>query len=245
MTTAALFVTCLVDQLFPWVGEASVRLLEEAGCRVVFPAAQTCCGQPVFNLGHRAEARRLARRFVETFEPYDVVIAPSGSCSSMTRVFALDLLTDEVAWRSRAESLAARSYELSEFLWARDFRPSARFDGRVAYHASCHLLRELGVVDAPKALLARVAGLDLVPLTDAERCCGFGGAFSVEQPDLSMAILDAKLAALEASGAEVVTASDTGCLMHMAGALRRRGSRLRAVHLAELLAGTSVSDRML
>ena len=237
MSATALFVTCLVDQLFPRVGEAAVRLLEESGCRVEFPEAQTCCGQPAWNLGYRDEARPLARRLVEIFEPYEAVVTPSGSCASMVRVFAPDLLQGDGTWGHRAAALAARTFELSEYLDRVGFEPSGGFAGRVAYHASCHLLRELGVDAAPRRLLERVAGLELVELADATRCCGFGGSFSVKLGELSSSILEDKLAAVEASGADVVTASDTGCLMQIGGALSRRGSRVRAVHIAELLAG--------
>lgn len=237
MTTTALFVTCLVDQFFPSVGEAAVELLEEAGCQVDFPEAQTCCGQPVFNSGYREEARPLARRMVEIFEPYDAVVSLSGSCASMLRVFTPRLFENEPRWRERASALGKRTFELSEFLAAREFRPRARFEGRVAYHPSCHLLRELGVDRAPRALLSRVGGLELVELADAESCCGFGGTFSVKFPELSSAILDDKLLAVAESGAEVLAASDVGCIMQMRGGLARRGSRVRVLHVAELLAG--------
>lgn len=233
----ALFVTCLVDQFYPRVGEAAVRLLEESGCTVDFPVAQTCCGQPALNLGYREEARPLARRWVEIFEPYDAVVTPSGSCATMARVLAPDLLDSDGEWGNRARALAARTFELCEFLDQRDFEPSGAFEGRVTYHASCHLLRELGVAAAPLRLLGRMQGVELVELSDRERCCGFGGSFSVKLPELSVAILEDKLAAIEASGADVVTAADAGCLMHMGGALTRRGSRVRALHIAELLAG--------
>ncbi len=237
MPGTALFVTCLVDQFFPRVGEAAVRLLEESGCRVEFPKAQTCCGQPVLNMGYRDEARPLARRWVEIFEPYDEVVTPSGSCASMVRVFAPELLATDGEWGTRARALAARTFELSEFLDRRDFEPSGAFDGRVAYHPSCHLLRELGIDAAPRRLLERMQGVQLVDLPDETRCCGFGGTFSVKLPALSSSMLEDKLGAVEASGADVVTAADAGCLMQMGGGLSRRGSKLRAVHLAELLAG--------
>ena len=237
MTSTALFVTCLVDQFFPRVGEAAVQLLEEAGCRVEFPEAQTCCGQPAFNMGYRDEARSLARRFVEIFEPYEAIVSPSGSCASMARVFAPQLFDDEPSWRERARDLAKRTFELTEYLDARGLQPSARFEGQVVYHPSCHLLRELDVDRAPRALLSRVTGLELVNLEDATECCGFGGAFSVKFPELSSAILDSKLRAVEESGAQVLTASDAGCLMQIGGGLARRGSEVRVLHVAELLAG--------
>lgn len=236
MSSTALFVTCLVDQFFPRVGEAAVRLLEQAGCRVDFPEAQTCCGQPAFNAGFPDLARPLARRFVEIFEPYDSVVCVSGSCTSMARVFVQHLLGDDV-WAERARALAKRTFELTEYLDTVGFQSGARFDGRVAYHPSCHLLRELGIDRAPRALLAGVRGLELVDLDDGAACCGFGGAFSVEFGELSAAILADKLAAIESSGAALVSAADAGCLMQIGGGLTRRGSQVRAVHVAELLAG--------
>ncbi len=232
----ALFVTCLVDQLFPEVGEATVRLLEGCGRRVEFPAAQTCCGQPAYNMGHAPEARRLAQRMIEIFEPYDEVVAPSGSCVSMVRVHFPELLHAEPAWRRRAEGLAAKTFELTELLHREGYQPgSTHSSGRVAYHPSCHLLRELGVSEQPCELLRQVEGLELVELEEV--CCGFGGAFSAKMPELSGAMLEAKLTAVEESGAEVLTATDCGCLMHLAGALNRRKSRLKVRHVATILAG--------
>jgi L-lactate dehydrogenase complex protein LldE len=237
MRSVGLFVTCLVDQFLPSAGEASASLLEACGYEVAFPSAQTCCGQPAFNLGHRDAARPLVERWIEVFEPCEAVVTPSGSCASMLRVFAPGLLADAPAWHRRARSLAERVFELSEFLDARGFVPSRPVPRRVAYHPSCHLLRELGIDAAPRRLLSRVPELELAPLGSDARCCGFGGAFSVAFPELSAAIADDVLGAVEASGAELVTASDAGCLVHMGGALHRRGSRVRAVHLAEVLAG--------
>ena len=236
MKTTALFVTCLVDQLFPEVGEAAVRLLEGCGRRVEFPAAQTCCGQPAFNMGYAGEARRLGRRMIEIFSPYDEVVAPSGSCASMVRVHLRELFAGDGTWHPRAEALAAKVFELTELLVREGFDPSgSRFAGRVAYHASCHLLRELGVRSAPRALLSRVPGVELVEMPDAEVCCGFGGAFSAKMEGLSRAMLDDKLAAFESTGAEVLTATDCGCLMHLGGALVRRRSPLKVLHVAEIL----------
>lgn len=233
----ALFVTCLVDQFFPAVGEAAVRLLERCGCRVEFPAAQTCCGQPAFNMGYRAEARRLARRFVEIFEPYQEIVAPSGSCASMARVHFPELLEGDGEWHGRALALAGRVFELTEYLAAKGFDASgSTFAGKVTCHDSCHLLRELGVREAPRALLSQVRGVELVEMRGSDVCCGFGGAFSVKMSDLSGAMLDDKLRAAEETGAEVLTATDCGCLMHLGGALARGKSRLRTLHVAEILA---------
>lgn len=233
----AFFVTCLVDQFFPQAGEASVRLLEQAGCQVDFPAEQTCCGQPAFNMGYRQEARRLARRFIEIFEPYDEVVAPSGSCVAMVRVYFPELFAGEAEWHERAHKLARRVYELSEYLVMQGFDASgSTFRGTVTYHESCHLTRELGVHEAPRALLSQVPGVRLEKMRGADVCCGFGGAFSVKMSDLSVAMLDDKLQNAEETGADVLTAADCGCLMHLGGALTRRRSRMTPLHIAEILA---------
>ena len=233
----ALFVTCLVDQFFPEVGEASARLLERCGREVEFPCAQTCCGQPAFNMGYRPEARRLGRRLIEIFEPYDEVVTPSGSCASMVRVQFQQLFADDDEWRRRARRLASRTFELTELLARESHDPSSSaFEGRVTYHPSCHALRELGIREQPLSLLRRVPGVELVELPQGEVCCGFGGAFSVKMAELSGALLDDKLRAAESTGAEVLTATDCGCLMHLGGALERRRSPLRVLHVAEILA---------
>ena len=233
----ALFVTCLVDQFFPRVGEAAVRLLERCGCRVEFPLAQTCCGQPAFNMGYRKEARRLARRLIEAFEPYDEVVAPSGSCVSMVRVHFPELLSDDAEWHARARNLAAKTFELTEYLTLKKFDAGGSpFAGKVTYHESCHLGRELGIREAPRALLAAVPGLELVEMRGADVCCGFGGAFAVKMSELSGAMAGDKLASAEETGAEVLTATDCGCLMHLGGALARRRSPLKTLHVAEILA---------
>jgi L-lactate dehydrogenase complex protein LldE len=233
----ALFVTCLVDQLYPQVGQAAVRVLERAGCGVVFPEAQTCCGQAVFNDGFQDDARRLAAGLLDALGGAEAVVAPSGSCVAMVREWYPRLLRDDPVLGPRAEALARRTYELSEFL-VRVLGVSdvgARFPAAVAYHASCHGLRGLGLREEPARLLAAVRDLRLVPLPGAEECCGFGGFFSVKFADLSGAMLAAKLDAIESSGADVVTATDVSCLMHIGGGLARRGSRVRTMHLAELL----------
>ncbi len=241
-----LLVTCLVDQLAPRVGEATVRLLEHLGHEVVFPEAQTCCGQPAFNDGFHADARALAARTVEVFAAPDAVVVPSGSCATMVRRFYADLLRGD-ARADAVRALAARTYELSEFLvrvlGVDDV--GARWDGRATYHDSCHLLRELGIRDEPRRLLAHVRGLDLVESPRADQCCGFGGAFAVKFPEVSAAIMDAKLDAIEATGAAAVVANDWGCLMHVGGGLRERGSRVAALHLVEILdpAGAARLDR--
>jgi L-lactate dehydrogenase complex protein LldE len=232
-----LLVTCLADQLAPEVGEATVRLLERLGHQVRFPEAQTCCGQPAFNDGFPDEAAALAARTVDIFAAPAPVVVPSGSCATMLRHFYPGLL-EHSTHAAAARALAARTFELSEFLVRvlGLIDVGARFHGRVTYHDSCHLLRELGVRDEPRRLLAAVADLELVELGYAEHCCGFGGAFAVKFPEVSSAILDAKIERIIATGAGAVVANDTGCLLQLAGGLRRRGAAIRTLHLAEILA---------
>jgi L-lactate dehydrogenase complex protein LldE len=228
-----------VDQFFPRVGEAALRLIEQAGRPVVFPEGQTCCGQPAFNTGFRQEARALARRFVTTFEPFDEIVTPSGSCASMVRVFYPELFREEADWAERARRLGRRVFELTEYLDARGFCPAAgsSLPLKLTCHDSCHMLRELKLSAEPRSLLRRRAGVEILEMEGADVCCGFGGAFSVKLPEISASMLEAKLAAAEATGAEMLVGADCGCLMHLGGALRRRGSRLRTAHVAEVLAG--------
>jgi L-lactate dehydrogenase complex protein LldE len=233
----SLFVTCLVDQLRPEIGRASVAVLEKAGCEVEFDARQTCCGQPAFNTGFRAEARRVAAHFVEVFERAECIVVPSGSCTAMLHRLA-ELFPDDEQMHARAEGIAARTHELASFL-VRELGLSdlgARFEGRVAWHHACHGLRELGLAAEPRALLSKVRGLELVepPLSDA--CCGFGGTFSASYPELSTAMLDPKLDRLEEARVDAVSALDGSCLMQIQTRLARRGSKIRALHLAEILA---------
>jgi L-lactate dehydrogenase complex protein LldE len=226
----ALFVTCLADTLAPDVGRATVTVLERAGVEVAFPREQTCCGQMHFNAGHLDEARTLARRFVQVFDGYDEIVAPSGSCAAHVRVHVPDLVADD-------RGVPARTRELSEYLADRGLTVASSFRGSVAYHPTCHSLRLLRLGDRPLSLLAAVPGVELVELPDAEECCGFGGTFAVKNADVSAAMLDAKLEGVIASGADAVCACDASCLMHIGGGLRRRGSHVRALHLAEVLAG--------
>jgi len=234
----ALFVTCLADQLWPAVGHATVAVLERAGCTVEFDARQTCCAQPAFNAGYQAEARRVARHFVEVFEDCEAIVAPSGSCTAMVHRFA-QLFRDEPAWCERAERVAARTHELASFLvrelGVRDL--GARFPARLAWHDACHGLRELGLKSEPRALLAHVRELELCEFAAAESCCGFGGTFSVKFPELSTAMLDHKLASLAQAKVTHLSALDGSCLMQLAGRLARQGSPVKTVHLAEVLAG--------
>jgi L-lactate dehydrogenase complex protein LldE len=237
-STVQLFVTCLVDQFRPQVGEAVVSVLERQGLDVEFPAGQTCCGQPAFNAGFRAEAREVARRFIEVFEATEgPIVTPSGSCGAMVRNFYPILFRDEPATLKRVEKLSERLYEFSEFLvdsLGVDSTGGA-VEGTSTYHRCCHLLRELGVDEQPEALLRSAAGDGYRELERAEVCCGFGGAFSVKMPDISTAMLDEKLGYVAQTGAETLVAGDTGCIMHMEGGLRRKGSHVKVVHLAEFL----------
>ena len=233
---AAFMVTCLGDVFYPEVGERIVRLLRGLGVAVDFPAGQTCCGLPLFNSGYHAEAAAVARRTVALFADAEAVVVPSGSCAWMVKHEYPGLLTDS-AERAAAERLAGRTHELSQFLvkqlGRRRFRSAVA--GRLTYHDSCHLLRGLHESESPRALLRGLGGAEFVELPGSDECCGFGGSFSVRLPEVSSAILDKKLASVEATGADCVVACDAGCLMQMRGGLSRRGSRVRALHLAEVL----------
>jgi L-lactate dehydrogenase complex protein LldE len=235
----SLFITCLIDQLWPSVGASAVEVLRRAGCEVVFDERQTCCGQPAFNTGYRAEARRLARRFIEIFEEggADYVVSPSGSCTAMAHHFH-ELFADDEAWRRRAEALAARTHEFGGFLvnvlGVGDV--GARFKGRVTWHDACHGLRDLGLREEPRKLIRGVRGAEFVELPNADACCGFGGTFSVKYPEISVAILDHKIDAIEKAGVRAVVSGDASCLMQIGGRLTRNNSSVRTMHLAELLA---------
>jgi L-lactate dehydrogenase complex protein LldE len=234
-----LFVTCLVDLMRPSVGFAAVKLLEDAGCEVEVPRGQTCCGQPAYNSGDRADSEAIAANTIAAFEGYDYVVAPSGSCAAMLREHYPALFENDPDLQRKAADLAGRTHELVSFL--ADVRGvtavAARFDGKVTYHDSCSGLRELGVKGQPRALLAGVEGLTLSEMADAEVCCGFGGTFCVKYPDISNTMVTEKAKVIEASGAATVLAGDLGCLMNMAGKLKRQGSAVQARHVAEVLAG--------
>jgi len=234
-----LFVTCLVDLMRPSVGFAAVKLLEEAGCEVEVPRAQTCCGQPAYNSGDRADTAAIAANTIAAFEGYDYVVAPSGSCAAMLKEHYPGLFENDPVLQQKAEDLAGRTHELISFL--ADVRGvtkvQARYDGRVTYHDSCSGLRELGVKAQPRALLDSVEGLTLSEMEDAEVCCGFGGTFCVKYPDISNTMVSEKAKVIEGSGADTLLAGDLGCLMNMAGKLKRQGSRVQARHVAEVLAG--------
>jgi L-lactate dehydrogenase complex protein LldE len=233
-----LFVTCLVDIIRPSVGFAAVKLLEDAGCKVVVPS-QTCCGQPAYNSGDRGSAKMLARQAIEAFEDCDYVVAPSGSCGGMLIKHYPDLFAGEPDLAQRGELFAEKSHELISFLvdvMGVDKVP-ARYHGTVAYHDSCAGLRELGVKAQPRRLLAGVEGLTLVELSEGESCCGFGGLFATKYGELSNAIVARKADDIRGTKADTLLAGDLGCLMNMAGKLQREGSPIKARHVAEILAG--------
>jgi L-lactate dehydrogenase complex protein LldE len=234
----ALFITCLGDQFFPVVGECVVAVLRRLGVEVTFNPAQTCCGQPAFNTGYRREAQEVAARVLDQFENAEYVVAPSGSCTTMVRVFYPELFADDPARLRQAESLRARFFEFSEFLVKilKVEDVGASFHRRVTYHDSCHLLRELGIESEPRKLIRAVKGIELVEMEDNQLCCGFGGTFAVKFPEVSMAMAADKLRAASDSGAEIIVANDSGCLMHLAGAIHRRSLSLQTMHLAEVLA---------
>ena len=238
----SLFITCLVDQMFPDVGEAMVSTLRRLGVEVDFNEAQTCCGQVAFNTGYRPEARAMAEYFLRTFEndTADFLVAPSGSCSAMVRNFYSELFAqpDDTEWRRRLDRVRSRLREFSELL-VNELKledVGARFPARVTYHDACHLLRELGVSEQPRRLIRAVRELEFVEMDAPDTCCGFGGTFSVKFGEISDAILREKLAHISRSGVQYVIANDSSCLMQIAGGLSRAGSPIKTMHLAELLA---------
>jgi L-lactate dehydrogenase complex protein LldE len=235
-----LFVTCLVDLIRPAVGFAAVKLLEDAGCTVEVPT-QTCCGQPAFNSGDRATTRQIAEAVIAAFEPYDYVVAPSGSCAGMLKTHYPELFEGDAAWAPRVEAFCRKTHELVSFLVdvMQVTTVAAAFEGAVTYHDSCSGLRELGVKAQPRALLGSVQGLQLKEMHDADVCCGFGGTFCVKYPDISNTIVTKKAEHVAATGADTLLAGDLGCLMNMAGKLQRLGKPVHARHVAEVLAGVT------
>lgn len=240
---ASLFVTCIIDQLYPEVGESAVRVLRRLGVELDFPEAQTCCGQPAFNSGFWSEAKPLARRFLETFSGGDrYIVIPSGSCASMVRVFYQELFHDDLALLVKAQALAPRVYEFSEFvvdvLGATErVAQAAKAPGRskATYHEACHLRRELGAKTQARKLLKALPGVELVEMEQSEVCCGFGGTFAVKYADISGAMLQDKVKYIKATGADTVVACDSSCLMHIGGGLDKQGVNVRPLHLAQVL----------
>ena len=235
----ALFVTCLVDLFRPTVGFAAVKLLGDAGCTVDVPRQQTCCGQPAYNSGDRADTKAIARQVIAAFEEYDYTVAPSGSCAGMISHHYPALFADDPEWSARAQALADKTHELVSFLT--DVMGvdavASEFDGAVTYHDSCSGLRELSIHDQPRRLLGSVDGLHLRELPDANVCCGFGGTFCVKYADISDRMVETKIEQVIETGAETLLAGDLGCLLNMAGKLQRQGAGIQVRHVAEVLAG--------
>ena len=235
----AFFVTCLVDQMWSSIGVSSVEVLRRVGCEVEFDKRQTCCAQPAFNTGYLDEARQVARRFISIFEESDAeaIVSPSGSCTAMVHHYP-QLFAGDPRWLPRAQAVAAKTHELSSFL-VRVLKiedVGASWNGRLTWHDACHGLRDLNIRNEPRTLIRNVRGAEFVEMDHADACCGFGGTFSVNYPDISVAILDQKIEAIERAGVHAVVSGDASCLMQIGGRLSRNGSKVRVMHLAELLA---------
>jgi L-lactate dehydrogenase complex protein LldE len=233
------FVTCLVDLMRPSIGFAAIRLLEAGGAEVFVPPSQTCCGQPAYNSGDRADTIALARKLVEEFEQCDYVVAPSGSCTGMIRTHYGELFADDPVWSARVAPLSKKTYELTDFLVSvlKLDRVPGSFRGTITYHDSCAGLREMGVKTQPRALLARMSGVRINEMAECEMCCGFGGTFAVKFGEISARLADNKCQHIVASRADAVVLGDLGCMLNIEGRLRRRGEATRVLHVAEVLAG--------
>ena len=234
----ALFATCLVDLLRPSVGFAAVKLLEQAGCEVEVPLAQTCCGQPAYNNGDKKTAIQLAKQVVDTFYHYDYIVVPSGSCGGMIKIHYPELFKDEPAYHDKASELAGRCYELTSFLVdvLKHESFDANYDGQLTYHDSCSSLRELAIKQQPRRLLNNVSSCQLTEMTDTESCCGFGGTFCVKYSAISTRMVDDKVNNIKRSGADTLVAADLGCLLNIAGRIKRLGLPIKVFHIAEVLA---------
>ncbi len=234
-----LFIQCIIDGIYPEVGFAVVRVFEKLGIGVECPAEQTCCGQPAFNSGYRKEAKQAAEHFINVFGDAETIVCPSGSCVNMVRNHYPELFKDDRKWLPRALEAAKRTFELSEYLvdvlGIDDL--GASYEGRITYHDSCHLLRGLGVKEQPRKLIKKIRDAEFVEMYDSDRCCGFGGAFSVKYPEISAAILEDKFKNIISSNADVVTGCDMGCLMNIQGILSRKRLPVKTMHIAQLLAG--------
>lgn len=250
---ASLFIPCLVEQFHPEVGEATAKVLKRLGVELVYPKGQTCCGQPSYKVGLRRQALRLARRFIQLFDGSEAIVAPSGSCVSMVRNYYPELFRDEPRWYDRSVELGRRVYELTEFivkvLGVRDV--GASWAGKAVYHDSCQVSRALGIREEPRTLLSHVAGLELVEMDQADVCCGFGGSFSLQFPQISEALVKEKVGQVLATGAQLLVSAEISCLMNMGGYLQKQGHPVRALHIAEVLAqeapdihSTSRGDRV-
>lgn len=234
-----LFVTCLADLFRPTVGFASAKLIEDAGCELHVPMAQTCCGQPAYNSGDRADARALAEQAIQAFEGFDYVVAPSGSCASMLKKHYPGLFKGDAAWEARAKAFSEKVFELVSFLTdvMKVEKVESNFAGTITYHDSCSGLRELGIKEQPRKLLKSIPGVKISEMKDSDVCCGFGGTFCVKYPDISNVIVEKKSATIGATEADVLLAGDLGCLMNMAGKIKRQGGKTQVRHVAEVLAG--------
>ena len=237
--TVTLFIQCLVDTIYPEVAQAMVQVFRRLGIGLTCPTDQTCCGQPAFNSGYRQSARAAAKHFIEVFADAEQIVCPSGSCVNMVRHHYAELFPNDSRWLQRAQNLAGRVFEFSEYLvdvlGVEDL--GVRFDGKVTYHDSCHLLRGIGVQEQPRKLLANVLGTELVEMHNSDYCCGFGGAFSVKYPDISNAMVADKVKNIIDTGADTVVGCDMGCLMNIQGKLSRMGSSIKVMHIAQILAG--------
>jgi len=233
-----LFVTCLVDLFRPNVGFAAIKLLEQAGCQVEVPTEQTCCGQPAYNNGDLANSRAIAKQVIETFDEFDYIVAPSGSCAGMLKQHYPQLLSDDIQWQTKAKAFANRCYELVSFLTdvCQMTTVQAQFKKTITYHDSCSGLRELGIKAQPRQLLNSVQSLKLIEMKETEVCCGFGGTFCMKYPDISVRMVSDKVANIDDTKAEVVVGGDMGCLLNIAGYLKRQNSPVKVYHIAEVLA---------
>jgi len=234
-----LFVQCLVDGIYPEVGEAMVTIFNKLGISINCPLDQTCCGQPAFNAGYRKAARVAAKRFIEIFEDAESIVCPSGSCVNMVKNDYGELFKDDPKWFERAIQVGQRTFELSQYIVdiLKIDDVGASYDGKVTYHDSCHLLRGLGITEQPRRLIRNIKSAELVEMKDSDRCCGFGGTFSIKYPVISTAMVDDKVHNIIASGADTVTGCDVSCLMNIQGRLSRIGSSVKTLHIAQLLAG--------
>ena len=242
--TVALFATCLVDLFRPSVGHAAIKLLQQANCKVIIPPKQTCCGQPAYNNGDKANAQQLAREVIDEFSQFDYMVVPSGSCGGMIKYHYPQLLINDPEYHQKAIQLSERCYELTSFLVdvAGFEHNGAVFDKTVTYHDSCSCLRELNIRSQPRALLRMVDRLNFIEMSGTEECCGFGGTFCVKYDELSIALADSKVGSIQQTGANVLLAADMGCLLNLAGRLKRRHVPIKVYHLAEILAGMVEDD---
>ena len=241
VTPVTLFIQCLIDTMFPEAGLAMVSVFERLAIPLNYPDGQTCCGQPAYNSGYRREAAAAARHFIEVFENAEAIVCPSGSCVHMVRHHYPRLFPDDPVMTERAQAISAKTFEFTEYLvdilGITDVQ--AEYPGSVTYHDSCHLSRGLGIARQPRRLLAQVRGLELVEMEDSDTCCGFGGTFSINYPEISVAMVDAKIDNILATGAGTVVGCDSSCLMNILGRLERRGESIKVLHIAQILAGTA------